>query len=108
MLCVILSHSINPYTLEQNRLYILLLGPLFLMDVSLMPAFFMISGYGFRKGPSRKTLRRQAQIVLLPYAYTTVAVTIVHGICHYAAFHSLSDSVRVTMAGDRWIPAGSS
>lgn len=77
-----------------GKLFQLFLVP---VGVSLIPAFFMISGYGFRKRPVRKCIRQQAELLLKPYLIVAVATSLCHLLFHYLAFGYWPASVRETL-----------
>ena len=57
-----------------------------------MAAFYIASGYGFRKRSIGKCVSQQLQMLLKPYLITGLATTVLHFLCHYAAFGSLESA----------------
>ena len=64
-----------------------------------MAAFFIASGYGFRKRSIHKCIEQQLKTLLKPYVYTALATTVLHAFIHHAAFGSwdaaISESAKV-------------
>lgn len=82
MLFVVLGHSVSMFFeyKEGDVDTYLLLFPLMIAKIlsyGLIPAFFMMSGYGFRKQKIKKCVKSQAHYLLKPYLYVAVAVTII-------------------------------
>lgn len=72
----------------------LLLSP---VGASLLPAFFIISGYGFRKRPVGKCIKQQMSLLLKPYLWVAAATAFFHLLVHYLAFRYWPASVRETL-----------
>ena len=70
---------------------------LFAYRETLMAAFYIASGYGFRKRSIGKCIEQQCKSLLKPYIYTAVATSILHLIAHYTAFGSWESSVSETL-----------
>ena len=109
MICVIAAHTktlfpgaflflqgqIGSKSIEYGLIGIL--GCLATFGVSLMPAFFVISGYGFRKRKIKKTIIQQAKLLLIPYFVTAIATIIFHFCNHYLFFRYLPDAIKETI-----------
>ena len=63
---------------------------------SLMAAFYIASGYGFRKRFIGKCIDQQFKTLLKPYIYTGIATTVFHFIIHYSLFGSLHNATYET------------
>ena len=63
---------------------------------SLMAAFYIASGYGFRKRSIGKCIDQQFKTLLKPYIYTGIATTVFHFIIHYSLFGSLHNATYET------------
>lgn len=63
----------------------------------IMPAFLMVSGFGFRPVNMKKCVKKQAGYLLKPYAYVTVFTTGIHFCSHFLAFRYLPGSVYATL-----------
>ncbi|MCD7921559.1 MAG: acyltransferase [Clostridiales bacterium] len=62
----------------------------------LMPAFFIISGYGFRKRPLAACIRQQAALMLKPYLYAMAGVTALVFMTRLILFGSVRDALSAT------------
>ena len=85
MLAIVFAHTVELYPLGANDVTPFAFA-LFAYRESLMAAFFIASGYGFRKRSIHKCIEQQVKTLLKPYLYTAAATTILHGIIHHAAF----------------------
>lgn len=102
ILLVILGHGISLYKFNpisnmptEIVLVILIVSVMVsTLAVGLMPTFFVISGYGFRKRPMGKFLRQHMEMILKPYFYVTIATIVLHLIAHYTAFHDPSSALK--------------
>lgn len=99
MIMVVFGHTFSVFFPDAvcNPVLMVPMLLLSLAGVSLMPAFFMISGYGFRKRPVGKCIRQQVSLLLKPYLYVAAATTVFHLVFHYAAFGYWPASVRETL-----------
>ena len=61
-----------------------------------MAAFYIASGYGFRKRSIGKCIDQQFKTLLKPYIYTGIATTVFHFIIHYSLFGSLHNATYET------------
>lgn len=65
-----------------------------------MAAFFIASGYGFRKRSIHKCIHQQLKSLLKPYAYTALFTCVLHFIIHYKTFQylpgTIGESIKVT------------
>lgn len=96
MAAIIFSHTLESYPMELEGGASLPAFLCFIYRDMLMSAFFIISGYGFRKRPIGKCIRQQRKAALRPYLYTALATGALHLYCHYTAFGSWSSSVYET------------
>lgn len=98
MLLVILGHTASLYDLkgiEMHQGYLLVIQLFFqIFLVGLMPAFFLVSGYGFRKRSLKKCIKQQAAMILRPYGYVAVATVISHLFIHYLSFGCWRSAVK--------------
>ena len=85
MLAIVFAHTAELYPLGADDVTPFAFA-LFAYRESLMAAFFIASGYGFRKRSIHKCIEQQVKTLLKPYLYTAAATTILHGILHHAAF----------------------
>lgn len=99
MILIVFGHTFSDLYMDFVRSPLMLIPELLLSlaGVALMPAFFMISGYGFRKRPVGKCIGQQVSLLLKPYLYVASATTIFHLIFHYVAFDCWPASVRETL-----------
>ena len=98
MLAIVFAHTAELYPLGTNDV-IPFAFALFAYREALMAAFFIASGYGFRKRSIHKCIEQQLKTLLKPYLYTALATTVLHAFLHHAAFGSwdaaLSESAKV-------------
>ena len=98
MLAIVFAHTAELYPLGTNDV-IPFAFALFAYREALMAAFFIASGYGFRKRSIHKCIEQQLKTLLKPYLYTALVTTVLHAFLHHAAFGSwdaaLSESAKV-------------
>lgn len=98
MLAIVFAHTAELYPLGTNDV-IPFAFALFAYREALMAAFFIASGYGFRKRSIHKCIGQQLKTLLKPYLYTALATTVLHAFVHRAAFGSwdaaISESAKV-------------
>lgn len=97
MAAIIFSHTLESYPMDLEGEVWLPVFLCFIYRDMLMSAFFIISGYGFRKRPIGKCLRQQRKAALRPYLFTALATGALHLYCHYTAFRMWSSSVYETL-----------
>ena len=88
MLTIVFAHTAESYAIGTTTAITPFTFYLFAYRESLMAAFYIASGYGFRKRSIGKCVSQQLQMLLKPYIITGLMTTILHYICHYAAFRS--------------------
>ena len=98
MLAIVFAHTAELYPLGTNDVTPFAFA-LFAYREALMAAFFIASGYGFRKRSIHKCIHQQLKSLLKPFCYTAVFTTVLHFIIHYKTFHylpgSLTESIKV-------------
>ena len=98
MLAIVFAHTTELYPLGANDVTPFAFA-LFAYREALMAAFFIASGYGFRKRSIHKCIEQQLKTLLKPYVYTALATTVLHAFIHHAAFGSwdaaISESAKV-------------
>ena len=98
MLAIVFAHTAELYPLGTNDVTPFAFA-LFAYREALMAAFFIASGYGFRKRSIHKCIEQQLKTLLKPYLYTALATTVLHAFLHHAAFGSwdaaISESAKV-------------
>ena len=99
MLGIVLGHTVELYPLQLSNGLSLTAFFCFIYRETLMAAFFIASGYGFRKRSIGKCIHQQLKSLLKPFCYTAVFTTLLHFIIHYKTFHylpgSLTESIKV-------------
>ena len=99
MLSIVLGHTVELYPLQLSNGLSLTAFFCFIYRETLMAAFFIASGYGFRKRSIHKCIHQQLKSLLKPFCYTAVFTTVLHFIIHYKTFHylpgSLTESIKV-------------
>ena len=83
---------------SQINIFVLLLLFIFkLMAEATMPAFFLISGYGFRKTTFRKCLKKQCKLLLIPFFITMIISTILHFFSYAYLYKSIGGAKNQTL-----------
>ena len=99
MLSIVLGHTVELYPLQLSNGLSLTAFFCFIYRETLMAAFFIASGSGFRKRSIHKCIHQQLKSLLKPFCYTAVFTTVLHFIIHYKTFHylpgSLTESIKV-------------
>ena len=99
MLAIVLGHTAELYPLQLEGGLSLTAFVGFIYRETLMAAFFIASGYGFRKRSISKCIHQQLKSLLKPFCYTAVFTTVLHFIIHYKTFHylpgSMTESIKV-------------
>lgn len=96
MLTIVLAHTAESYSLDTASGLSLTAFLPFIYRESLMAAFFIASGYGFRKRSLDKCIRQQLTSLLKPFCWTAFFTCVLHLIIHYSAFHYLPGSLGET------------
>ena len=100
MLSIILAHTVELYPIQTSGGLSLTAFLPYIYRESLMAAFFIASGYGFRKRSIRKCIEQQLKTLLKPYLWTMGFTCVLHFIIHYRCFHYLpgtvGESIKVT------------
>ena len=97
MITIVLAHTAELYPIQiSGGLSLTAFFP-FIYREALMAAFFIASGYGFRKRSIGKCIQQQLRALLKPYCITAVCTSLLHLLCHYMAFHYFPSSVTETL-----------
>ena len=97
MITIVLAHTAELYPMQiSGGLSLTAFFP-FIYREALMAAFFIASGYGFRKRSIGKCIQQQLRALLKPYCITAVCTSLLHLLCHYSAFHYFPSSVTETL-----------
>ena len=97
MIVIVLAHTAELYPMQiSGGLSLTAFFP-FIYREALMAAFFIASGYGFRKRSIGKCIQQQLRALLKPYCITAVCTSLLHLLCHYMAFHYFPSSVTETL-----------
>lgn len=91
MLAIVFAHTAELYDFSAGGLPATSFW-LFIYREALMAAFYIASGYGFRKRPIAKCAKQQAKSLLKPYLLTAAATTALHFVIHYLTFRYLPGS----------------
>ena len=84
MLTIVFAHTGELYPMGDASHINPLTFFMFAYRESLMAAFYIASGYGFRKRSIGKCIDQQFKTLLKPYIYTGIATTVYHFIIHYS------------------------
>ena len=100
MLIIVFAHTAELYPMQAvSGLSLTAFFP-FIYREALMSAFFIASGYGFRKRSIHKCIHQQLKSLLKPYLYTALFTCVLHFIIHYKTFQylpgTIGESVKVT------------
>ena len=100
MLTIVFAHTAELYPMQAvSGLSLTAFFP-FIYREALMAAFFIASGYGFRKRSIHKCIHQQLKSLLKPYAYTALFTCVLHFIIHYKTFQylpgTIGESIKVT------------
>lgn len=96
MLTIVLGHTAELYPLQTGVGLSLTAFFPFIYREALMAAFFIASGYGFRKRSIKKCIEQQCKSLLKPFAWTALFTSVLHLIIHYSTFHYLPGSLYET------------
>lgn len=96
MLLIIFAHTSELYPVGDISTITPVTFFLFAYRESLMAAFYIASGYGFRKRSIGKCISQQFKTLFKPYAYTGLATTIAHFVIHYKTFGNWNNAVYET------------
>lgn len=99
MLAIVMAHTAESYSFElSSGLSVTMFLP-FIYREALMAAFFIASGYGFRKRSIQKCIHQQLTSLLKPFCWTAFFTWLLHFIIHYRSFGylpgTLSESLKV-------------
>ena len=92
MLTVVLSHTAELYTLDVGGVSISSFILLIYRE-SLMAAFYIASGYGFRKRSIGKCIEQQLKSMAKPYLFTGLFTVLLHFVIHYKTFGYLPGTI---------------
>lgn len=96
MLTIVFAHSAELYPVGATTAITPMTFYLFAYRESLMAAFYIASGYGFRKRSIGKCIDQQVKTLLKPYIYTALATTFFHFLIHYLTFGSVENAATET------------
>lgn len=96
MLLIVFAHTSELYPVGDISTITPVTFFLFAYRESLMAAFYIASGYGFRKRSIGKCINQQFKTLFKPYAYTGLATTIAHFVIHYKTFGNWNNAVYET------------
>lgn len=96
MLLIVFAHTSELYPVGDISTITPVTFFLFAYRESLMAAFYIASGYGFRKRSIGKCISQQFKTLFKPYAYTGFATTIAHFVIHYKTFGNWNNAVYET------------
>lgn len=96
MLLIVFAHTSELYPVGDISTITPVTFFLFAYRESLMAAFYIASGYGFRKRSIGKCISQQFKTLFKPYVYTGLATTIAHFVIHYQTFGNWNNAVYET------------
>lgn len=83
MICIVIGHTVSLYSSILPTVSLLMRG----LVLGIMPAFFTVSGFGYKRREERKYFRKMAKDLLIPYLWVTVIVAVVFPVIHFLVFH---------------------
>ncbi len=97
MILVVLAHTYGLFEgISANSPFMLLALFLMVLGCAAMPILFVVSGYGFRKMQFKKCLKKQFDILIIPYIVTALITCMVHCISYYILYGGKRVSVMET------------
>ena len=99
MLLIILGHTVNNYTFAGTQMHVgmMAFGVVYiLVGAGVLQAFFLISGYGFRRTSIRSCIKKQTILMLKPYMYITIGTAALHIFTRYLLSHSIKSAIEQT------------
>lgn len=98
ILVVIFYHSMPVFSISllegKMNIFSIFAGFVFLIfGSSVMPAFFVVSGYGFRPMKA-KGIKKKIRQILVPYIVMAITTVIMHFVFHFGAFHYLKGTIK--------------
>ena len=99
MLTIVFAHTGELYPMGSGSINLLTFC-MFAYRESLMAAFYIASGYGFRKRSIGKCIDQQVTTLLKPYIYTGIATTVFHFLIHYLCYGSLHNATCLLYTSD--------
>ena len=93
MLTIVLGHTAELYPFQTGLGLSLTAFFPFIYRETLMAAFFIASGYGFRKRSIKKCIHQQVKTLFKPFAFTALFTTVLHFLIHYKTFGYLPGTI---------------
>lgn len=101
VLILMLGHTISLYSVPADKVpavaSMLFMGLYVLINEGINVAFYIISGYGFRKMQVAKCARQQTGMVVRPYLEAAACTVILHLIARWILFRSARASAKATI-----------
>ncbi|SEL73838.1 Fucose 4-O-acetylase [Butyrivibrio sp. ob235] len=92
------ENTFSEELLQQVNIFVLfLLLILKIFAETAMPAFFILSGYGFRKAPFIKSIRKQFHTLLIPYFISMFLATVIHFFSYLFLYSGIKASLKQTI-----------
>lgn len=93
IICVVLSHTLATYKFDGSNASSLVALHFFLTLVGpfLMPALFIVSGYGFKEREPMKCLKKTAEGMLVPYFWIALAYATITPLLYVLCGESLAE-----------------
>lgn len=92
MIAIVFFHSVSLSSINmtaRTAAYYCTLPFYPLLSTMIMPMFFLISGYGFRKDSFKKSIQQQSNLILKPYLIATIGTVILHFLTRLILSHSI-------------------
>lgn len=90
MLLIMFAHSFSYYSYDN----IIVLAIYAFLFYGMMPMFYMISGFGFKKRSVKSCMIQRARFLLKPYCYVTIAIAFIFPLIHFGFFRYWQDAFK--------------
>lgn len=98
MILVLLYHTYGIFDwVDSNSPFMIIVLLLYILGGAAMPTLFVVSGYGFRKMKFKKCLKKQLDILVVPYIITAFITCLVHCISYYVLYGGKRVAVKETL-----------
>lgn len=102
MIVIVVTHMLGRYDQTAMKVLYPLTAVCKALDYAIMPMFFIISGFSFRKKTAKVMLKKSAGELLVPYLLVTAFVAALLPVVHYLCFRwwpgAIQEGSRYTLA----------
>ena len=97
MICIVLGHTLNTYSVEHSMAMSGLTKLIVLIRAGIIPLFFLISGFGFKPKDARIMLKKTAADLIVPYLWIAAAYALIYPVTVLLTTGSLYWTIRQTL-----------